>query len=88
MPVKKLLYPLKRKLDGFWRREDPLPTLGYEPRTEQPVASSYTDCAMSPTLFPEFPSPLHGATAPVRPHFRGFKITLWHTIFGRTPLDG
>jgi hypothetical protein len=39
---------------------------------------------ISSTFFP------HGATTrigPGSPHYRGFTITLRHTILGRTPLD-
>ena len=38
-----------------------------------------------------FPPPPHSATAtsgPGLPHYRGLTITLRHTAFGRTPLDG
>jgi hypothetical protein len=37
------------------------------------------------------PPPPHGATVPSGPgstHCRGFKFTLRHTTFGRTPVDG
>jgi hypothetical protein len=75
MPGNELPYPLKRRMDGFWRRENLFPQPGLEPRTVQPVASRYTD-SLLPALF------FYDVTAR-----SGFTITLRHATFGRTPLD-
>jgi len=56
LPPGKTRYPLYRRLGGpqGWseqvRKISPPP--GFDPRTVQPVASRYTNCATRPTLFP------------------------------------
>jgi hypothetical protein len=49
-PPKRTLLPIgegwvgpKADLEGFWRRENPLPPPNIEPRIVQAVASRYTD---------------------------------------------
>jgi hypothetical protein len=54
LPPGKTRYPLYRRLGGPQDRSGQvrkiLPPLGFDPRTVQPVASRYTDCATRPTL--------------------------------------
>ena len=50
LPPGKIRYPLYRKLGGPQSRSGRvrkiLPAPGFDPRTVQPVASRYTDCAI------------------------------------------
>ena len=55
LPPGKTRYPLYRRLGGpqgglVWTGAENLPTPGFDPRTVQPVASSYTDWATPAAL--------------------------------------
>jgi hypothetical protein len=95
-PGKETRYQLYRRLGGLQGRSGRVrkisPPPGFDPRTVQPVASRYTDCAIETCrriyciyIFS------NGATAPSRPgppHCQGFTIIPnRHTTLGRTPLD-
>ena len=57
LPPRKTLYPLYRKLGGPQRLSGGVrkisPPPGFDPRTVQPVASRYTDCAIPALARPE-----------------------------------
>jgi len=86
-------YPLYRRLGvphgqsgHMWKI---VPSPGFDLQTVQPVASSYTNCAIPATLVNVIIF-FHGTRAPSGPgppHYRGFTFTLRHTSLRRTPLD-
>jgi hypothetical protein len=55
LPQRKTWYPLYRRLGGPRGRSGRVlnitPLLGFDPRTVQPVASRYTDCANGCTMY-------------------------------------
>jgi hypothetical protein len=57
LPPGKTQYQLYRRLGGTQGRSGQVrkisPTLGFDPRNVQPVASRYTDYANRPTFFPK-----------------------------------
>jgi hypothetical protein len=86
-------YPLYRRLGvphghsgHMWKI---VPPPGFDPQTVQPVASSYTSCAIPATLV-NVRIFFHGTTAPSGPgppHYWGFTFTPRHTSLRRMPLD-